>query len=76
MFKKAERKQVKARIALVGPPGAGKTYTALRTLKHMGCAKIAVIDTERGSASKYVGDEALPAFDVCELETLDRKSVV
>lgn len=69
MFKKAERKQVKARIALVGPPGAGKTYTALRTLKHMGCAKIAVIDTERGSASKYVGDEALPAFDVCELET-------
>lgn len=69
MFKKADRKQVKARIALVGPPGAGKTYTALRTLKHMGCTKIAVIDTERGSASKYAGDPELPEFDVCELET-------
>lgn len=76
MFKKAERKQVRARIALVGPPGAGKTYTALRTLKHMGCTKIAVIDTERGSASKYAGDPELPPFDVCELETFSPTNYV
>lgn len=76
MFKKAERKQVKARIALVGPPGAGKTYTALRVMKHMGCTKIAVIDTERGSASKYIGDPNLPEFDVCELETFSPANYV
>lgn len=69
MFAKAERKQIKARIGLAGPPGAGKTYTGLRILKHMGCKKIAVIDTERGSASKYIGDPELPEFDVCNLDT-------
>lgn len=76
MFKKAERKQVKARIALVGPPGAGKTYTALRVMKHMGCQRLAVLDTERGSASKYIGDPELPAFDVCELETFSPANYV
>ena len=76
MFKKAERKQVKARVALVGPPGAGKTYTGLRILKHLGCTKVAVIDTERGSASKYAGDPELTAFDVCELETFSPTNYV
>jgi hypothetical protein len=31
--------------------------------------RIAVIDTERGSSSKYVGEEGMPEFDVVELES-------
>jgi AAA domain len=65
MFKKATKLQSKMRLALLGPTGSGKTYTALRIAKGLG-KKIAVIDTERGSASKYSGDFV---FDVLELET-------
>lgn len=53
-FKPATREASYARIALSGPSGSGKTYTAL-TLAHSLADKVAVIDTERGSASKYVG---------------------
>jgi hypothetical protein len=52
MFKKAERTQAKIKIALTGPTGAGKTYAALLIAKGMG-GKIALIDTENGSASLY-----------------------
>lgn len=51
-FQKAVRKQVKLKLALTGPSGAGKTYSALRMAKGMG-GKIAVIDAENGSASLY-----------------------
>ncbi|MER7433170.1 ATP-binding protein [Pseudonocardia alni] len=53
-FVPATRAAAKARIALAGPSGAGKTYTGLA----LACGlsdRVAVIDTERGSASKYVG---------------------
>lgn len=63
-FQKATKKKAKGRIALLGPSGSGKTFTALMTAKHLG-KKIAVVDTERGSASKYAGDVA--DFDVLEL---------
>lgn len=66
MFKKAERTQAKARVALIGPSGSGKTYTALRVAAGLG-TRIAVIDTEHGSASKYAGVPGLPEFDVLEL---------
>jgi hypothetical protein len=66
MFQKATRKKAKARIALIGPSGSGKTYTALTIAKHLG-DRVAVIDTERGSASKYAG--YVSDFDVCELES-------
>ena len=62
-FQRASKKQAKARIALTGPAGSGKTYTALRLASGMG-KKIAVIDTEHGSASKY-SDEF--DFDTLEL---------
>lgn len=52
MFKKAERKQAKLRLALSGTSGSGKTYGALLIAKGIG-GKIAVLDTERGSASLY-----------------------
>lgn len=53
-FTPATKEAAKARIALTGPSGAGKTYTALMLAHALG-EKVAVIDTERGSASKYVG---------------------
>ena len=52
MFTPAVREQAKARIALAGPPGSGKTYTSLALATAMG-NRVAVIDTEHGSASKY-----------------------
>lgn len=53
-FTEATRTSTKARIALCGPSGSGKTWTAL-ALAHALGERIAVIDTERGSASKYAG---------------------
>ena len=62
-FEKATKKQARARVAITGPAGSGKTYTALRLAKGMG-GKVAVIDTEHGSASKYASEFS---FDVLQL---------
>ncbi|MFJ1993047.1 ATP-binding protein [Streptomyces asiaticus] len=62
-FTRATKEQAKARVALDGPSGSGKTYTALTIATALG-QRIAVIDTERGSASKYANEFA---FDVLEL---------
>jgi hypothetical protein len=51
-FHRAERKKAKARIGLCGPAGSGKTLSALKLAFGMG-GKIAVIDTEHGSAELY-----------------------
>jgi len=48
-FRKAERKKAKLRLGLVGPSGSGKTFSALLIAKGLG-GKIAVVDTENGSA--------------------------
>lgn len=71
MFRPASRMQNKLRMTIDGPAGSGKTYTALRFAHALG-GKIAMIDTERGSASKYVGecpDGAYWQFDVVELNS-------
>lgn len=68
MFAPATRKQTKARIALAGPSGAGKTLTGLKLLHTLtgcetiadGTATIAVVDTERDSADKYAADPTIP----------------
>ena len=62
-FVKATRKKSKLRLALTGPSGSGKTFGALMVAKGIG-GKIAVIDTEKGSASLY---SHLVDFDVLEL---------
>ena len=62
-FVKAVRKQAKLRLALTGPSGSGKTYSALLLAQGLG-GKIAVIDTEHGSASLYCH---LLDFDVMDL---------
>lgn len=53
-FQKATRAQLKARVAFAGPTGSGKTWTSLEwaTVLANG-GRIAVVDTERGSASLY-----------------------
>lgn len=64
MFKKATKKQSKMRVLMEGASGSGKTYSAL-TLASSISDKIAVIDTEHGSASLYSGEFD---FDVLELQ--------
>ena len=63
-FKKAVKSQAKLRCALFGPSGAGKTYTALAIASGMG-QKIALIDSEHSSASKYA--------DRFQFDTVDLK---
>lgn len=64
-FKKATRETVKARIAVQGPTGSGKTYSALGIATGLAAGgKVAVIDTEKGSASTYANRFD---FDVLEL---------
>lgn len=68
IFTKAERKKSKARIAIAAPSGGGKTTGALLIAKGIAAAtgdKIAVIDTERGSASMY---DNIVDFDVLDLD--------
>ena len=65
-FKPATKTKAKARISLTGPSGSGKTYSALLIARGLG-DRIALVDTERGSASKYAGEIGVD-FDVLELE--------
>lgn len=64
MFRKATKTQSRLRMALYGVSGSGKTYTALAIAAGLG-GRVALIDTERGSASKYAN---LFAFDVLEMQ--------
>lgn len=66
-LQKATRKKVKLRLNLSAPSGAGKTYSALKLAKGLvgDWSKIAVIDTENGSASLY---EHLGEFNTIDLQ--------
>lgn len=68
-FKPATKSQIKLRMAILGPAGAGKTFTMLRMLCAMG-KRVAVIDTEHNSAEKY-GD--LFKFDTLDLSLMPGK---
>lgn len=69
-FQKATKEQSKLRMAIIGPSGSGKTYSALRIASGLLAEgeRMAVVDTERGSAAKY--SDAFD-FDVLELETFE-----
>lgn len=71
-FKKATKTQAKLRMALIGPSGAGKTYSALNIARNLG-DRVALIDTEHGSASKYAD---IFDFDTLELETFSPETYV
>ena len=63
-FKRATREQLRLRMAFAGPSGSGKTRSAMEVAQHLG-SRMAVIDTEKGSASRYAGEFK---FDVSELQ--------
>ncbi len=71
-FQKASKKSSRLRMALMGVAGSGKTYTALNVATHLG-GPIAVVDTERGSASKY---SDIFDFDVLELESFSPQNYI
>ena len=76
-FAKAVKIDSKGRIAIFGPYGSGKTWTALTIATYfvqMGWAtKIAGIDSEKGSMKKYADDFD---FDVLELDTYAPRTYV
>ena len=57
LIRKAERRKAKLRLALIGPTGSGKTYSALLLAFGLG-GKTGIIDTENGSVDLYanIGD--------------------
>ena len=65
-LQKATRKKTKLKLNVSGPSGSGKTYSALLMAYGLvgDWSKIAVIDTENGSASLY---EHLGPFQVIDL---------
>ena len=67
MFRKAEKRRAKLRLALMGPAGSGKTFTALRVARGLvgENGRIALLDTEHGSSEKYAGEHD---FDVCPID--------
>jgi hypothetical protein len=73
-FVKAEKKRAKLRLAIDGPTGSGKTYTALIAAVALAeGGKIAVIDTERESASLY-SDKF--DFDTAPLHNFNPKNYI
>lgn len=66
-FKKAVKSKSKLRLAVYGPAGSGKTYSALEIATGMiiDDESIAVIDTEKGSSQKYADRFN---FEIAELE--------
>lgn len=73
-FQKAVKRESKLRMAISGPAGAGKTWTALTLATRLANGEsFAVIDTERGSASKYAEDFG---FDTNELDNFDPRHYV
>lgn len=81
IFVPAEKSQLRARVALAGPTGSGKTWTALEwaTVFADG-GTVAVIDTERDSARLYADrfhfDVArfAPPYDVHRLVSMLREA--
>ncbi len=66
--REAKRKGQWARIGLIGPPGSGKSMTALRLAAGLTRSKkIAAIDTERGSLDKYADAVEGMKFDKIDL---------
>ena len=63
MFTKATKEAARLRAAVFGPSGAGKTFTSLRLAAGIG-GRIALIDSERRTASKYADRFE---FDVADL---------
>jgi hypothetical protein len=71
-FRRAVKYDAKLRFAVCGPSGSGKTYTLLQLATELG-GPVALVDTERGSASKYAD---IFDFDVLELASYDPQGLI
>lgn len=72
LFRKATREQAKLRAAFIGPAGAGKTYTALAVGTNLvPGGRVAVIDTECGSAELYAGTFDFDTLSLTKHSPLD-----
>jgi hypothetical protein len=69
-FKKAVKAKQKLRLAIDGVSGSGKTYTALAIATGMG-GRVAVIDTEHGSASLYAGRFEFDSLELSSFQIED-----
>jgi hypothetical protein len=58
----AVRSSATLKIALEGPPGFGKTYSALLMAKELSRKKIGLLDSENGRALKSAGQPGIPPF--------------
>lgn len=63
IYRKAERRKAKLRLAITGPAGSGKTYSALLIAFGIG-GKTALLDTENSSGDLY---SALGDYDICSI---------
>jgi hypothetical protein len=73
IIEQAQTTQAKAKVALVGPAGCGKTYTALVTAKELG-SRILVIDTENKTSAKYA--KLLGPYDIMSLPDYSLKTYI
>ena len=67
-FQPATKEQAKARCALYGPSGAGKTYTSLAIAKGLAggdMTRVFVVDSEHDSARKFA--DLFPGFNVINM---------
>ena len=63
--RKATKQRKKARIAVVGPAGSGKTKTSLMLAKALG-GKTAVLDSEAGTSNIYANEFDFDVVDLTE----------
>ena len=88
-LRQSERKKAKIKMALQGPSGGGKSYSALLLSKGLAngdLSKVAVIDTENGSADLYAHlgnynvlslappftpENYIKAIEVCEIAGME-----
>jgi hypothetical protein len=75
-FRPATKDKAKARVAIQGVSGSGKTWTGLSVAHGLSEGqRFAVIDTERGAASLYVGINGIQ-FDVLQMQRFDPRDLV
>jgi len=77
-FQKATRKRVWLKLAITGPPGSGKTKSALRLATGLASryegGKVCLLDTENESASLYADEFDFATSVISPRPTLTRSS--